>query len=58
MATSFTYEVVRMDGTGFKSFKNKGKAETYAKSLKSTPDEKIKITRKGGAGYTDYVYYI
>ena len=58
MATTFTYEVVRMDGTGFKSFKNRTKAEAYATSLKRTPNEKIQITRKGGAGYTDYVYYI
>lgn len=58
MATTFTYEVVRLDGTGFKSFKNKTKAESYAKTLKRTPNEKIQITRKGGAGYTDYVYYI
>lgn len=58
MATIFTYEVVRMDGTGFKSFKNKTKAEAYALTLKRTPDEKVQITRKGKAGYTDYVYYI
>ena len=57
MAITFTYSVVKMDGTGYKSFKSKTKAEAYAMTLKSNPDEKIQITRTA-PGMAPYVYYI
>lgn len=57
MALSFVYDVVRTDGTGYKSFRNQKKAEAYAETLKRTPEEKIQITRTG-RGFAPYVYYV
>jgi hypothetical protein len=57
MALSFVYDVIRADGTGYKNFRNQKKAETYAASLKRTPEEKIQITRTG-KGFAPYVYYV
>lgn len=57
MAVSFIYDVCRLDGTGYKSFKNQKKAEAYALTLKNSEDERIQITRSG-KGYPSYVYYI
>ena len=57
MAISFIYDVVRTDGTGYKTFRNQKKAEAYATSLKRTPEEKVQITRSA-KGFAPYVYYI
>lgn len=57
MAVSFTYDVTREDGTGYKSFRNQKKAEDYAVTLKRVPDEKIKITRSA-RGYPSFEYYV
>ena len=57
MAVSFTYDVTREDGTGYKSFRNQKKAEDYAVTLKRVPDEKIKITRSA-RGYPSVEYYV
>lgn len=57
MAIPFTYEVVRMDSTGYKIFHNQKKAEAYAKTLKRSEDEKIQITRTA-KGFAPYVYYV
>lgn len=57
MAIAFVYDVVRMDGTDYKMFRNQKKAEEYARSLKRTPEEKIQITRSA-RGFTPYTYYI
>ena len=57
MAISFIYDVVRTDGTGYKMFRNQTKAETYAASLKRTPEEKVQITRTA-KGFAPYVYYV
>lgn len=57
MAILFTYEVVRLDGTGYKVFHNQAKAESYALSLKTSDEEKIQITRTS-KGYSPYVYYV
>lgn len=57
MALKETYEVCRLDSSGYKIFHSKTKAEQYGQTLKRTEEEKIQITRtlKGGA---PYVYYI
>ena len=57
MAIAFVYDVVRMDGTDYKMFRNQKKAEAYARSLKRTPEEKIQITRSA-RGFTPYTYYV
>lgn len=57
MAIAFVYDVIRTDGTGYKNFRSQKKAETYAASLKRTPEEKIQITRTG-KGFAPYVYYV
>ena len=57
MAISFIYEVVRMDGTAYKMFRNQKKAEQYALSIKRPEDDKIQITRSA-KGFTPYVYYL
>lgn len=57
MAISFIYEVVRMDGTAYKMFRNQKKAEQYALSIKRSEDDKIQITRSA-KGFTPYVYYL
>ena len=57
MAISFIYDVVRMDGTGYKMFRNQKKAEVYAKSIKRSEDDKIQITRSA-KGFAPYIYYI
>ena len=33
MAISFIYDVVRIDGTGYKMFRNQKKAEDYGKEV-------------------------
>ena len=55
MAISFIYEVVRMDGTAYKVFRNQKKAEDYALSIKRGEDDKIQITRSA-KGFVPYVY--
>ena len=57
MAVSFTYEVVRMDTTGYKIFHNQKKAEDYARTLKRSEEEKIQI-RRTAKGFAPYVYYV
>lgn len=57
MAIAFVYDVVRMDGTDYKMFRNQKKAEAYAYSIKRTPDEKIQITRSA-KHFAPYVYYV
>ena len=57
MAISFIYDVVRMDGTEYKMFRNQKKAEAYAQSIKRGPEDKIQITRSA-KGFAPYVYYI
>lgn len=57
MAIVFTYDVVRMDGTEHKMFRNQKKAEAYATSIKRNPEDKIQITRSA-KGFSPYVYYI
>ena len=57
MAISFIYDVVRIDGTGYKMFRNQRKAESYALSIKRSDDDKIQITRSA-KGFTPYVYYL
>lgn len=57
MAISFIYDVVRTDGSGYKTFRNQKKAEDYARSLKRTDDEKVQITRSA-KGFAPYVYYV
>ena len=57
MAISFTYAVVRMDGTAYKTFRNQEKAEQYAFSIKRNGDDKIQITRTA-KGFVPYVYYL
>lgn len=57
MAISFIYEVVRMDGTAYKVFRNQKKAEDYALSIKRGEDDKIQITRSA-KGFVPYVYYL
>ena len=57
MAISFIYEVVRMDGTAYRVFRNQKKAEDYALSIKRGEDDKIQITRSA-KGFVPYVYYL
>lgn len=57
MAISFIYEVVRMDGTAYKMFRNQKKAEQYALSIKRSENDKIQITRSA-KGFIPYVYYL
>jgi len=57
MAIAFVYDVVRMDGTGYKMFRNQKKAETYAIGLKRSEEDRIQITRSA-KGFTPYVYYL
>ena len=57
MAISFIYDVVRMDGTAYKMFRNQKKAEQYALSIKRSEDDKIQITRSA-KGFAPYVYYL
>lgn len=57
MAIAFVYDVVRMDGTGYKMFRNQKKAEAYAISLKRSEEDRIQITRSA-KGFTPYVYYL
>ena len=57
MAISFIYDVVRMDGTAYKAFRNQKKAEDYALSIKRGEDDKIQITRSA-KGFVPYVYYL
>lgn len=57
MAISFIYDVVRMDGTEYKMFRNQKKAEAYAQSIKRGPEDKIQITRSA-KGFAPYVYYV
>lgn len=57
MAIAFIYDVVRTDGSGYKSFRNQKKAEDYARSLKRTEEEKVQITRSA-KGFAPYVYYV
>lgn len=57
MAIAFVYDVVRMDGTGYKMFRNQKKADAYAISIKRSADDKIQITRSA-KGFAPYVYYV
>ncbi len=57
MAIAFKYDVVRIDGSGFKCFRNQKRAEEYARSLKRTEEERVQITRTA-KGYAPYVYYV
>ena len=57
MALSFIYDVIRVDGTGYKMFHSQKKAETYAASIKRSPSEKVQITRTG-KNFAPYVYYV
>lgn len=57
MAISFIYDVVRMDGTDYKMFRNQKKAEDYARSIKRGVNDKIQITRTA-KGFVPYVYYL
>lgn len=57
MAIAFVYDVVRMDGTGYKMFRNQKKAEAYAASIKRSEEDRIQITRSA-KGFTPYVYYV
>lgn len=57
MAIAFIYDVVRVDGTAYKMFRNQKKAEAYALSIKRSPDDKIQITRSA-KGFTPYTYYL
>lgn len=57
MAISFIYDVVRMDGTGYKMFHNQKKAEAYALSIKRSDEDKVQITRSA-KGFAPYVYYV
>lgn len=57
MAISFIYDVIRMDGTAYKMFRNQKKAEDYARSIKRGEDDKIQITRTA-KGFAPYTYYI
>lgn len=57
MAIAFVYDVVRMDGTAYKMFRNQKKAETYALSIKRSEDDKVQITRSA-KGFAPYVYYL
>lgn len=57
MAIAFVYDVVRMDGTAYKMFRNQKKAEQYALSIKRSDDDKIQITRSA-KGFAPYVYYL
>lgn len=57
MAIAFIYDVVRVDGTAYKMFRNQKKAEDYARSIKRDEADKIQITRSA-KGFAPYVYYI
>lgn len=57
MAISFIYDVIRMDGTAYKMFRNQKKAEDYARSIKRDEGDKVQITRSA-KGFAPYVYYI
>jgi len=57
MAIAFIYDVVRVDGTAYKMFRNQKKAEAYALSIKRSPDDKVQITRSA-KGFTPYTYYL
>lgn len=57
MAISFVYDVVRVDGTAYKMFRNQKKAEQYALSIKRNEGDKIQITRSA-KGFAPYVYYL
>lgn len=57
MAISFIYDVIRIDGTGYKTFRNQKKAEEYALHIKRSNDDKIQITRSA-KGFVPYVYYM
>lgn len=57
MAIAFVYDVVRIDGTAYKMFRNQKKAEQYAYSIKRSDDDKIQITRSA-KGFAPYVYYL
>lgn len=57
MAIAFVYDVVRMDGTGYKMFRNQKKAEAYAVSIKRSEEDRIQITRSA-KGFAPYVYYV
>ena len=57
MAIAFVYDVVRIDGTAYKMFRNQKKAEEYARSIKRSEDDRIQITRSA-KGFAPYVYYL
>lgn len=57
MAISFIYDVVRMDGTAYRMFRNQKKAEQYALSIKRNENDKIQITRTA-KGFVPYIYYL
>jgi hypothetical protein len=57
MGIRFTYEVMRLDASGYKIFHNQTKAEEYARSLKHNDEDKIQITRTA-KGFAPYVYYV
>ena len=57
MAISFIYDVVRMDGTAYRMFRNQKKAKQYALSIKRNENDKIQITRTA-KGFAPYIYYI
>ena len=57
MAIAFVYDVIRMDGTAYKMFRNQKKAEDYARSIKRDENDKVQITRSA-KGFAPYVYYI
>lgn len=57
MAISFIYDVIRIDGTAYKMFRNQKKAEEYALRIKRSNDDKIQITRSA-KGFAPYVYYM
>lgn len=57
MAIAFIYDVIRVDGTAYKMFRNQKKAEQYALSIKRNAEDKIQITRSA-KGFTPYVYYL
>lgn len=57
MAIAFVYDVVRIDGTAYRMFRNQKKAEAYALSIKRSADDKVQITRSA-KGFAPYTYYL
>lgn len=59
MAVVYKYTVSKTDGSEKKEFKSKIKAEDYALSIKSSPEDHIMIVREGQGAICDkFTYYI